>query len=238
MSGSTRKPTKKAKEKKPAIKFHEHPLTIAAAAVVSTLTLAITVILPMWTKELENTVSSQSQSIAALTNQVNGLTASNQDLENKNLKLGEEVKSDRNKDMFDVNDIYPLGFRSVKIGESISVVKSVYPNFPAQNENKLWISVPLENSIFNQVTFYKIACNPPKDIRIDHIFFILQDSHDAGVLKDRVIGTYGDKFLHAEVDQETSEHYLETSNVHGAKARLFTDGLVLIPTDSDTVCKN
>jgi hypothetical protein len=213
--------------------------------------------MPIWTKELDNTIDEQKRQIASLQSSANGkreiagepvqqeitddskdtqiarLTKENQDL----TQLVASISLDK---LFSKDDLYPITFRNVHVGDSIDLVTSKYDKASIGSDNKLWDMVDVKDKLFGTISYYKIHCNPSKkDIRVSHILFIPNHDADIQIVINKLTEIFGSKALKSTTDPEDGSKHLITPIVNGmyGEVDLSTSGYVIWPGDQSKLCK-
>lgn len=232
--------------------YKKHPIVIGAAAAISTfgicVTLFFTVILPTWTKELENTVVDQKQQISEFREQIADKDSQIARLEKSaDVQTTEPVSANSNSleanqditvsSIFSKTDLYPTSYAQVRIGDSIAAIESRYDKNAITQNIDPWVSVKLDDPLFSDVTYYKIYCTY-RDIRIDHILFAYKNSRARDAITNKIIKIFGSKSLLAASDATIGSMRLKTPVVARVYAELEEDvGYVIWPMDGSDLCQ-
>jgi len=232
--------------------YKKHPIVIGAAAAISTFgicaTLFFTVILPTWTKELDNTVVEQQHQISTLHEEIADKDSQIAKLgKSTDIKTTEPISANSNSleanqditvsKIISKSDLYPTSYGQVRVGDSIATIESRYDkNVITQNIDP-WVSVKLDDPLFSDVTYYKIYCSY-KDIRIDHILFAYKNLRARDAISNKVTKVFGSKSLLAASDASIGPMHLKTPVVARVYATLEEDtGYVIWPMDGWNLCQ-
>jgi Tfp pilus assembly protein FimV len=153
--------------------WKDHPFAIAVTASVATLmvvaTVVFTAIIPTWLKAKENEVSALQAQVEDLQKQISelqakpaqeqkereALVAKLRELETENIKLRRALDRGDQENLFSVDDVYPKGFRAVRIGDRIEVITQAYKDSADVKDEDDWVSVRLKNPEFcSMITYY------------------------------------------------------------------------------------
>lgn len=217
------------------MKIHEHPLAIAVGAVVGTMTVFFTVVQPIWDKELNNNIADLNNTITQIRQQDGVLkdTDISKDkqivaLQKLNTTYYQELVELHNDKMFSATDIYPMGFRKVRIGDQFALVNETYPASGIFDlDNKIWSSRQIKDSIFDRIVYYAMHCGDYKHIKVDHILYALKKSDDQKILVDKFGELFGIKSLKAHKDEDTGKTFYTTPVVSGVYGEIDDIGLVI-----------
>lgn len=172
--------------------WKDHPFVVAVASSVATITvvatLVFTAIIPTWLRSKDNDIAAQEARIrdlqaqmrdlqnepARLKGELEGLTGQVRRLETENLKLRRDLDKLSPDSLFSVDDVYPRGFRAVRIGDRIDVVSRVYGLDAEIKDEEGWISVRFKKAqLFTGMAYYY---NERASVKtVTHILFHFQN---------------------------------------------------------------
>ncbi len=151
--------------------WKDSPIVVGAITAVSTtlfvLTVTFTAVIPTWTKKYENKTLELSNKVDELKKEMEGYTSVKHSLESKvnelnklvdrkNKSIAEleyKIRILRKKNVFLNNNVYPYGYREVKIFDSIEKVKKVYQGQKIE-EFPGWFSVEVDGPVFGSIAYY------------------------------------------------------------------------------------
>ena len=219
--------------------WKEHPVIVAAAAgsacILFTIAIFSTVVIPTMVKDkelqiaelnkriepLEKSVHDSTERVAALPNDLNQLKLRNLELSTENI--------------FSIDDVYPKGFRRVRIGDPTTKIWEAYQkeNIQDDKDEQGWISVRVSDELFGNVTYYYAKIKDKNTVT--HILFLSR--HDfpkqrvvtAALLKER--GAETAALLKRQLEEKYGSNKIERvkkewvlKNVLGHTLKLDEDG--------------
>lgn len=169
---------KEAPANKPSWK--DNPVIVAAGAATATLTVTITaflqVVMPTREVDLKNKIGAQEvaqaklqASLAARESEVRDLQAKLAAGDSRAAVLHSELRAALTAQLFNSNDPYPNGLRSVRVGEPVDVVRKVYPHAATAKPTDGVVVLKDYHPVFSTVSFFYDADDPKK--LISHIVF-------------------------------------------------------------------
>ena len=178
-----------------------------AAATAFVVTICFTVVIPTWLKSkefeieqlnrkiggLQEIVKQRSEEISKLSSalrerkeeynrEVLDLNGSISELKESNKKLSLE-------NIFSVEDVYPKGYRMVRIFEPISRISEVYKNKEIEKRNS-WFSVKLDGDLVTQATYY-YAKYKEKEIITHVLFHISEENASKDLIYEQLVEKFG-----------------------------------------------
>src|SRR5205807_3151474 len=133
------------------------PLAVAAIAVAGTIILMVTAVIPIWDKEKDNQIAELKTEPIKLKNELRDLRGQLDRMESENLKLRRDLDRLSSDSLFSLDDVYPKGFREVRIGDRTDLVTKVYgskPDITVEDEGH-WISLNFKNPHpFSSIAYY------------------------------------------------------------------------------------
>src|SRR5260370_31136210 len=106
--------------------WKDHPLAVAAGTAAATTALFFTAIIPTWTKLKDNEIATLKTEPARLKSERDDLSGQLRRMESENLKLRGDLDRLSSDSLFSLDDVYPRGFRSVRIGDRLDLLAKVY----------------------------------------------------------------------------------------------------------------
>lgn len=175
------------------LKWNDHPWVIALASGGATAlfctTVFMTVVLPTWTKMETNRLDEMEKSLA-MTRRDRDQIANRQSKATSDLRqASRELLECRVTPMFPDRSPYPRGFRSIKIGDQLQAVSSLYG--ASARDEEFWVSVTPTNSIFSSIAYYRQSGDKTS---VAHILFQASDiegSRPADVIKSQLVDAFG-----------------------------------------------
>lgn len=183
-----------------------------AATTIIILTVMFTAVIPTWLRSKDNEIAAKQAEIAALDArmvnleaeptrlkaELEGLGGHMRKVESENIKLRRDLDRLSHDNLFSVDDVYPRGFRSVRIGDRIDVVSQVYAAEAAIKDEYDWISVKFKKPHpFSSAAYYYDQNAKVKTVR--SIMFLFGDPlfRDGGgatfdMLKQQLIDKYSE----------------------------------------------
>src|SRR5436309_854568 len=133
--------------------WKDQPLAIAAGTAAATAALFFTAVIPTLEKLKDNEIASLKTEPAKLRSEVNDLNEQLRRMESDNLKLRCDLDRLSPDSLFSLDDVYPRGFRSVRIGDRLDLLAKVYGSEADLIEDEgPWISVKLRKPhLFSQI---------------------------------------------------------------------------------------
>jgi hypothetical protein len=177
--------------------WKEHPVVVAAAAasaaILFTITIFSTVVIPTMVKDKDLQIAELTKRIEPMEKSVNeaaARVAATADelkvLKQRNLELSRE-------NLFSTDDVYPKGFRKVRIGDPTTKIWDVYPKKDVRDESDRtgdWISVKVSGEFIREVTYYY------KNVKgkqvVSGILFLF-DTGSTPLIKAQLVEKYGDR---------------------------------------------
>lgn len=144
---------------------------------VSELKLTLNIRKQEYKKEIDKISNEYNQEILKLKNNISELQESNKKLSLENI--------------FSVEDVYPKGYRMVRIYDPTSRISEVYKN---QKIEKLdsWISVQLDGELVRDVTYYYVKYKG-KEIITHILFFLSEENAPQELIYDQLVEKFGVK---------------------------------------------
>jgi hypothetical protein len=216
----------------PERNWKDQPLAVAAIVGAGTIIFMVTAVIPIWDKEKDNQIAELKIEPTKLKNELNDLRGQLNRMESENLKLRRNLDRLSPNDLFSLDDVYPKGFRSVRIGDRIDVIKGVYKSDAETIEDEgAWVSVKLKNpQLFSQITYYY-----DENARLKTVTFILfhlnnTDGRAFDLLKQQLIDKYS---LSKMKETKSGKHYttFEWSGINKHTIRLDFTGLSISRSD-------
>ncbi len=171
--------------------WKDHPLVVATVAIVGTTYLMFTAVIPTWLREKDNEIATLKTEPTRLKNELDDVSGQLRRMESANVKLRRDLDRLSPDSLFSLDDVYPKGFRAVRIGDRIDLLKEVYGSEAVEDEGS-WVSVNLKNpQLFSQITYYY-----DENARLKTVTFILfqfnnKDGRTFDLLKQQLIDKYG-----------------------------------------------
>src|SRR5260370_21077137 len=196
--------------------WKDQPLALAAIAVAGTIILMVTAVIPIWDKEKDNQIAELKVEPTRLKNELDGLRGERNRLESENLKLRRDLDRLSPDKLFSLDDVYPKGFRSVRIGDRVDLLAKVYGAEAdiVEDESPAWISVKFKNRQgFSQITYYYYAQATSKKITMILFHFDNKNGRTFDMLKQQLIDTYGQSKM-KEVENWRHKTELQWSGIN------------------------
>ncbi len=179
--------------------WKDQPLAVAAITVAGTIILMVTAVIPIWDKEKDNQIAELKSEPTKLKNELDSLRGQLDRMVSENLKLRRDLDRLSPDSLFSLDDVYPKGFRSVRIGDSIDLLRKVYGSEAdiVEDESPGWIAVKLKNPhLFSQITYYYYA--PQRTVTMILFLFDNKDGHTFDMLKQQLIDKYSQSKMKEE----------------------------------------
>jgi hypothetical protein len=191
-----------------------HPVIVALISGAATLGVVVplffTVVIPTWMKEKDVEIAELKRQLVSLPQVTEA--ASKLDKENKELKVRIQEMSKEN--MFSTEDVYPKGYRAVRVGDPIAMVNEPYAGKTITDEDG-WLSVKTDDAVFPSIIYY-YGRDAKRGKTVTHIIFQTDLKEETEELIRRQLAEkYG-----AEKMKETPKRYWELSNVLGYDLKL------------------
>lgn len=192
--------------------WKDSPIAVATISIVGTATFMIVVVLPIWLQSKDNKIATLSAEPTNLKARVADLTAQLQAMESANLRLRQQLDRLSPHSIFSIDDVYPRGFRSVRIGDRTDLIATVYASDVTISEDDgPWISVNFRKpNLFSAVTYYYDQDAHLKTVTSILFHFDNEDGRTFDLLKQELIDRYGQskmkeiKTYHKKTDLEWS----------------------------------
>ena len=177
----------------PETNWRDQPLAVAAIAVAGTIILMVTAVIPVWDKEKDNHIAELKTESTKLKNELHDVRGQLDRMESENLKLRRDLDRLSSDSMFSLDDVYPKGFREVRIGDRMDLVFKVYGSKPAINveDEGSWISVTFKDPHpFSSITYYYDEDATMKTVKFILFQFYNKDGRTFDQLKQQLIDKY------------------------------------------------
>jgi hypothetical protein len=198
-----------------SMSWKDHPLAVASVSIAGTTALILTVmfsaVIPTWLRSKDNEIAAKEAQIGDLNGRMVNLEAEPTRLKNELGELGgqlkkmesENIKLRRDLDklstdkLFSMDDVYPRGFRGVRIGDRIDLVTQVYGGEAVIKDEYDWITVLFKKPHpFSSIAYYYDQNAKVKTVRSILFVFgnLFGSSGDAtfNMLKQQLIDTYSE----------------------------------------------
>jgi len=194
-------PASLRREPRPAAEtnWKDQPLAVAALAVAGTAILMVTVVIPIWDKAKDNQIADLKTEPTKLRSELDSLRGQLDRMVSENLKLRRDLDRLSPDSLFSLDDVYPKGFRSVRIGDRIDLLPKVYGSEAdiVEDESPGWITVKFKNPhLFSQITYYYYA--PQRTVTMILFFFDNKDGRTFDMLKQQLIDKYSESKMKEE----------------------------------------
>lgn len=191
----------------------DNALVAAATSAAATSAFCMTMVVPIWTKSIENNLATAQEdleeerrkqkeideklaSIESVTKPLKDKIASLQsDLaanERKLVAANLELELLRTDKMFAEDDLYPAGFRSVRVGNPSKLIFSAYPEQKIERNRDIWITVELRGPVFDSATFHVRTCEATEVIT--RASFHLKTPKEWPLIAAKAEATFGENF--------------------------------------------
>lgn len=234
--------------------WKDHPVIIAVVASVGTFTVGSTIVsqfvIPTWLQLKDNQIALQKTQIEnfeseihklkerlesepkALQSEVAKLSAQLQMSESDNIKLRQDLDNLDPDALFAATNVYPRGFRAVRIGDDIGMVRRTYTKDVEIDEfPRLYVSVtPKDTSqIFYSITYYHGDLSNLNSGKTK-IFQVLFQPQERGkttfdLIKAALVAKYGDKTTTVRKDVTGKKTEYVWPDVLGYELSLDEEGL-------------
>jgi hypothetical protein len=231
--------------------WRDHPFAIAVITCVGTLTVISTLvsqfIIPTWLQSKDNQIilqKTQIENLEAKLQQlqhrledepkklkadVERLSGDLQMSEAENLKLRHDLDSLDPDSLFSADNVYPRGFRGVRIGDRLDMIAKIYSNDADLEENApLWIEVRFKKpQLFSQVVYYySDFATRTKSDTVLFVFFLFQDTKTGyDLVKNGLVEKYGERTM--KVEKQKKDTVLVWPDVLGYRLELGAGGYTI-----------
>jgi hypothetical protein len=175
------------------VDYKAHPIFVGAAAVVATAVFFLQIVLPIMTARVNNQAADLETKVEQLKSQQT--TFDGRASETKQALLSakhdvlvarqerdqalEKLKALQLKDSFSGDDIYPAGWRKVRIGDTQALLEDSFPNVEKKSRS-FWSVIDDTQPLFTDATYYFDLLDKTKNQQITHILmFFARDSGQA-----------------------------------------------------------
>ena len=207
----------------PETNWKDQPLAVAAIAVAGTIILMVNAVIPIWDKEKDNQIAELKTEPTKLKNELDGLRGQLDRMESENVKLRRDLDRLSPDSLFSLDDVYPKGFRSVRIGDRIDLLPKVYGSEAdiVEDESPGWIAVKFKNPhLFSQITYYYYAQATPKTVTMILFHFDNKDGRTFDMLKQQLI----DKYSQSKMKEEKNWRHKTELKWSGINKHVITLG--------------
>lgn len=174
------------------VNWKDRPLAVAAITVAGTIILMVTAVIPIWDKQKDNQIAELRIEPTKLKNELNDIREQLNRMESQNLKLRRDLDRLSPNSLFSLDDVYPRGFRGVRIGDRLDLLPKVYGSEADIEEDDHWTSVKLKKpALFSQITYYFEADARLKTVTSILFHFDNKEGHTFDMLKQELIDKYG-----------------------------------------------
>lgn len=190
--------------------WQENPFAVAVTTCVTTIaisaTIVFTAVIPTWLKSKENEIAAQQAQILSLQAEPTKLKSEREELtgqlrkmETENLKLRRDLDRVTPDSLFSLDDVYPRGFRAVRIGDRIDLVSQVYGADGDITDSEGWISVRFKKpGLFSTIAYYYDEQAKVKTVTSILFQFGGLDSKSFDLLKEQLISNYSETAMKEE----------------------------------------
>ena len=175
----------------------DHPFAaVSASAAVTTVALAVvfSAVIPTWLKSKDNEIAALQKEPDRLKGEIQELKRHVETIELDNLRLRGALDALSPDSLFCLSDVYPKGYRAVRIGDRIDMVSRVYAaEADVKDGEGDWVSVTFKKpGPFSAAAYYYEE--GAKLQTVTHVLFQFEhDSSKFDLLKTQLIDTYGRK---------------------------------------------
>ncbi len=215
-------------EPAPETNWKDRPLAVAAISAASTALFMVTVVIPIWDKEKDNQIAELKTEPTKLKTELHDLRGQLDRMEAENLKLRRDLDRLNPDNLFSLDDVYPKGFREVRIGDRTDLVIKVYgskPDITVDDEDR-WISVNFKNpNPFRSITYYYDESARLKTVTSILFQFDNKDGRTFDLLKQQLIDKYSQSKMKEVKGWQPKTTQLEWSGINKHVIRLG-DGML------------
>lgn len=176
---------------------------------ISELTLTLDRRKHEYDKEIDRRNNEYNQEILKLNNSISELQESNKKLSLENI--------------FSVEDVYPKGYRMVRIYDPTSRVSEVYKNKKIEKLDS-WISVKLDGDLVREVTYYYVTYKG-KEIITHILFFLSEENAPKKLIYDQLVEKFGVKNATFVENNKINEWHFNNTLKHNLEVG---DGIYVI----------
>jgi hypothetical protein len=232
--------------------WRDHPFAIAVIVCVGTLTVVSTLVsqfvIPTWLQLKDNQITLQKTQIENLEIQMQKLQQRLQEepkklkadveqlsrdlqlSEAENLKLRHDLDSLDPDSLFSADNVYPRGFRGVRIGDRLDMIAKIYSNdVEIEEKAPLWIQVRFKKpQLFSEVAYYYFDFGTrTKSDKVEHVLFLFSDPKTAfDLVKNGLVKKYGERTM--KVEKQKNGMTFVWPDVLGYKLELDAAGYHII----------
>jgi len=200
--------------------WKDHPLAVAAATAAATTAVFFTAIIPTWMKLKDNEIETLKTEPTRLKSELDDIRGQLQRTEAENLKLRRDLDRLSPESLFSIDDVYPRGFRSIRIGDRLDLLAKVYGSEANLEDEDHWISVKFRKpKLFSEITYYYDADAKLKTVTFILFFFDNKNGRTFDLLKQQLIDRYGQSKM-KEVKSSRHKIELEWSGINNHIIRL------------------
>jgi hypothetical protein len=207
--------------------WRDNPIVVATISIVATATFMVVVVLPIWLQSKDNQIATLRAEPTNLKARLADLTSQLQTMESANLRLRQQLDRLSPNSIFSIDDVYPRGFRSVRIGDRTDLIAKVYGSDGTISEDDgPWVSVDFRKpNPFSRITFYYDENARLKTVT-SILFHFDKDGRTFELLKQELIDRYGQSKM-KEIKTYHKKTELEWSGVNKHVLKLG-DGTFLV----------
>jgi hypothetical protein len=207
----------------PETNWKDRPLAVAAISAAGTALFMVTVVIPIWDKEKDNQIAELKTEPTKLKNELGDLRGQLNRMESENLKLRRDLDRLSPDSLFSLDDVYPKGFRSIRIGDRTDLITKVYGSEPdvAVEDEGSWISVDFKNPRpFSSITYYYDEGARLKTVSFIVFRFDNKDGQTFQMLKQQLIDKYSQSKMREVKGVRRNTTELEWSGINKHVVRL------------------
>jgi hypothetical protein len=196
--------------------WRDRPLVVATGTAAATIALFFTAVIPTWEKLKDNEIAALKTEPTRLKSELDAVTGQLRRMESENVKLRRDLDRLSPDSLFSLDDVYPKGFRSVRIGDRIDLLPKVYGSEAdiVEDESPAWIAVKFKNPhLFSQITYYYNEQATPKTVTMILFHFDNKDGRTFDMLKQQLIDKYSQSKM-KEVKNWRHKTELEWSGIN------------------------
>jgi hypothetical protein len=184
---------------------------------------------PIEAQDLKDQVTDSNRRTANVATQLKAANAKEREQNAEIAKLEEENHRLRFDGLFTRSDVYPLGFRDVRIGDDARKVVVTYGQAKADGiQGTQWVGVDVHDSYFRSAAYYTLNCGEKE--RISRIRFSLTNEADAAMLEQKARETFGEAAVNAERSEIDHSRIVWIDPINGAGAVIQRANLDIVPT--------
>jgi hypothetical protein len=214
----------------PKSTWKDQPLVVATLAVAGTTILMFTAVIPTWLKEKDNEIAELKTEPTKLKSELDALRGQLNRMESENLKLRRDLDRLSPDTLFSLDDVYPRGFRAVRIGARIDLLYQVYATEAERKDEEYWVTVAFKKPhLFRQIAYYYDENAKVKTVTSLLFFFDNQDGKTFNALKEQLIEMYSQKTM-KEVTKRAKTK-LVWSGIHKHSVELGDGTLAIDPSE-------